>query len=60
MLGVEEGLRCRTPVINHYHKRLVAQRPGGGTKTGGVGLRVERDVFPVPLEGQYGTLGAGG
>ena len=39
---------------------LVANRPRGRTKTGGVGLRGVLGGFPVPLEGQYGTLGSGG
>ena len=60
MLRAEEGLRYRTTVLNHFRKRLSAKRPGGGTKTGGVGLRGIQDGFPVTLEGQYGTLGAGG
>ena len=34
MLGAEEVLRCRTPVLNHCRKILVAKRPGGGKKNG--------------------------
>ena len=60
MLREEGGLRCRNTVLNHCRKRLVAQRPGGGTKTECVGLRGLRDGYPVPLEDQDGTLGAGG
>ena len=38
----------------------IAKRPVGGTKTGGVGMRGVQDGFTVPLEGQDGTIGAGG
>ena len=60
MLGEEKVLRCRTHVLNYFRKILVAQRPGGGTKNGCVGLCGVQDGFPVPSEGQDGTLGAGG
>ena len=36
------------------------KRPGGGTKTGGVGFRGVRGGFTLPSEGQDVTLGAGG
>ena len=41
-------------------KRLKENRPRGRTKTGGVVLRGVLYGFPVPSEGQDGTLGAGG
>ena len=60
MLRAEKVFRRSTPVLDHFRKILVAQRPGRGAKTGCVRMCRVLDGFPVPSEGQDGTLGAGG